>query len=74
MKALNELVITYADENRNTKIRANLICPKGVNTYFRDKIMPGENKNDLLTIRAVAEKILEISSKNFKETGVIIEI
>ena len=74
MSALNELLITYANENKKTRIKANLLCPKGVNTNFRDKIMPGEDKNKLLSTKAVAKKILEITSKNFQETGKIINI
>ena len=74
MKALNELLITYANENRKTNIKANILCPKAVNTNFRDKIMPGENKNTLLSVNEVAKKILELTSKNFQETGNIINI
>ena len=74
MNALNELLITYANENKKTNIRANVICPKAVNTKFRDKIMPGENKNTLLSVNEVAERIIELTSKNFQETGQIINI
>ena len=74
MKALNELLITYANENRKTNIKANILCPKAVNTNFRDKIMPGENKNTLLSVNEVAEKIIQITGKDFKETGKIINI
>ena len=74
MSALNELVITYAKENIKTKIKVNLLCPTGVNTKFRDKIMPGENKNALLPTKSVAKKILEITSTDFQKTGEIIDI
>jgi len=74
MKALNELLITYANENKKTNIKANILCPKAVNTNFRDKIMPGENKETLLSVNEVAEKIIELTSKDFKETGKIINI
>ena len=74
MRALNELLITYANENKTTRIKANLLCPTGVNTNFRDKIMPGENKNKLLSTKTVAKKILEITSIDFQETGKIIDI
>ena len=74
MRALNELLITYANENIKTRIKANLLCPRAVDTNFRDKIMPGENKSSLLSTKAVAKKILEITSKSFQETGKIIDI
>ena len=74
MNALNELFIIYANENRKTNIKANILCPKSVNTKFRDKIMPGENKSILLSTNTVAKKIIEMTSKDFQETGTIINI
>ena len=74
MNALNELLITYANENKKTYIKANIICPRAVNTNFRDKIMPGENKDSLLTVNEVAKKIIEVTSKDYKETGQIINL
>ena len=44
MSALNELVISFANENQGTSINANIIYPGAVNTSFRENIMPGENK------------------------------
>ena len=74
MSALNELLVTYANENKKTNIKANILCPKAVDTSFRDKIMPGENKSNLLSVNEVAKKILELTSKKFEETGKIINI
>jgi NAD(P)-dependent dehydrogenase (short-subunit alcohol dehydrogenase family) len=74
MKALNELLIIYANENRGTGIKANILYPKAVNTKFRDKIMPGENKDTLLSANTVAKKIIQMTSKAFQETGKIINI
>tara|TARA_B100000965_G_scaffold235496_1_gene197293 strand:+ start:138 stop:830 length:693 start_codon:yes stop_codon:yes gene_type:complete len=74
MKALNELLITYANENKKTNIKANILCPKAVDTPFRDKIMPGENKDNLLSTIIVAKKIVEITSEDFDKTGEVIEI
>ena len=74
MIALNELLITYANENKKTRIKANILCPSAVDTKFRDKIMPGENKNTLLSTSTVAKKIIEITREDFYETGEIINI
>jgi Dehydrogenases with different specificities (related to short-chain alcohol dehydrogenases) len=41
-RALNELVISLANENKGTSINANIIYPGAVNTKFRENIMPGE--------------------------------
>jgi short-subunit dehydrogenase len=68
------LVITYAEENKNTKIKANVLCPKAVNTSFRDKIMPGENKEDILSVYTVAMKVIELTKKDLSETGKIFNI
>ena len=74
MKALNELVITYANENLRTNIKANVICPSAVDTEFRDSIMPGENKNDLLSTKQVSQEIVKLTKKTLKDSGKIFEI
>jgi len=74
MHALNELIITYAVENKNSNIKANLLCPGAVDTPFRNKIMPGEDKSNLLTVNTVAKKILELTQNNLIETGKIYTI
>ena len=58
MSALNELVMTYANENINTQIKVNLFCPEAVDTNFREKIMPGENKKGINSAQYVAQKIV----------------
>ena len=74
MRALNELLITYANENKKTRIKANVLCPGAVDTNFRDKIMPGEKKDSLLSKEKVAKKIIELTSKSFQDTGKIINL
>ena len=73
MTALNELVLTYANENKNTSVKANIFCPKAVNTKLRDLIIPGEDKSKLSKPEDVAETIVEYLLKT-KDTGQIIEI
>ncbi len=74
MKALNELVITYANENLRTNIKANIVCPSAVDTEFRDSIMPGENKNNLLSTKQVSQEIVKLTKKTLKDSGKIFEI
>ena len=74
MKALNEMLITYANENKKTRIKANILCPRAVDTNFRNKIMPGENKDTLLSVNTVAQKIIQLTSEDLEETGKIIKI
>ena len=62
MTALNELVLSFANENKGTSINANIIYPGAVNTKFRENIMPGEDKkevkNPVDTARAVVNFLL----------------
>ncbi len=73
MTALNELILMYANENKNTQIKANIFCPDSVNTKFRDKIMPGENKESLKSPEYVAKKVIDILI-NKNDTGSIYHI
>ena len=73
MTALNELMLTYANENKNTNIKTNIFCPKATNTNFRERIMPGEDKNNLIKPRDVASKIVDFILKT-KTNGKLIEI
>ena len=73
MTALNELLLTYSNENKGTNIKTNIFCPLAVNTKLRDVVMPGEDKSKISDPKDVAVKIvnyiLEAAS-----TGEIIEI
>ena len=73
MSALNELILTYANENNNLNIKTNIFCPTAVNTKFREIFMPGEDKNTLIKPDYVAYKIVNYILKT-KESGKIIEI
>ncbi len=73
MTALNELLLTYAMENKNTNIKTNIFCPKAVNTDFRDLIIPGEDKQTISDPKNVAKKIVDYIL-NTKNSGQIIEI
>tara|TARA_A100001388_G_scaffold273403_1_gene255245 strand:+ start:4350 stop:5042 length:693 start_codon:yes stop_codon:yes gene_type:complete len=73
MTGLNELFLTYAKENKNTKIMANIFCPKAVNTELRDTAMPGEDKSKISSSREVA-RIIVNHLLNSTNTGKIINI
>ena len=73
MLALNELVMTYAEETARTNIKANIFCPKPVDTKFREVVMPGEDKTNLLSSKYVAANIVKKIIKN-RESGKIIDI
>ena len=73
MTALNELILIYANENKNTNIKTNIFCPKAVNTKFRDSIMPGENKQNIADPTTVAKSIVNYLLST-KTSGKIINI
>ena len=64
MSALNELVISFANENKNTSIKANIIYPGAVNTKFRENIMPGEDKKVIREPDSVAIEIVKFLLSN----------
>ena len=71
MSALNELVISFANENQGTSIKANIIYPGAVNTSFRENIMPGENKKELNDPVSVARAIVKFLLSNDKSGEII---
>ena len=73
MTALNELLLTYSNENKGTNIKTNIFCPLAVNTKLRDVIMPGEDKSEISDPKDVAVKIVNYILEA-AGTGEIIEI
>ena len=73
MTALNELLLTYSNENKKSNIKTNVFCPVSVNTKFRETIMPGENKDNISSPKEVAYKIVNHILYE-KKSGKIIEI
>ena len=73
MTALNELLLIYANENRNTNIKTNIFCPRAVNTKFRESVMPGEDLNKISNPKDIAQNIVNYLMKT-KVSGQIVEI
>ncbi len=73
MCALNELILTYASENKNTNLKANIYCPDSVNTRFRNEIMPGEDKLKLKSPDSVAQSVINHLIDE-RQTGKLIQI
>ena len=73
MTAINELFLIYANENKNTNIKANIFCPDAVDTKFREIIMPGEDKSKIKKPKQIASKIL-YQILNINSTGKITDI
>ena len=71
MTALNELVISFANENKGTSINANIIYPGAVNTKFRENIMPGEDKNGIKNPVDVARAVVNFLLSNEKSGEIV---
>ena len=71
MTALNELVISFANENKGTSINANIIYPGAVNTKFRENIMPGEDKKEIKNPGDVARAVVNFLLSNEKSGEII---
>jgi len=69
--AVEAMVRTYAAENANTSIRANLVNPGPLRTHMRARAMPGEDPMTLKTPAEIAPKIIEMCLPEFDKTGLI---
>ena len=71
MLALNNLIKTYASENRKSNLKINLFEPPLIESNFVNITAPGENEKNLSRLSDVTEKILYFLSENMIETGEI---
>jgi len=71
--ALEMLVKIYAQENLQTKIRANLIDPGRTRTRMRAAAYPGEDPTTLPTPEDVAEPFVRLARADYKGTGEVVK-
>jgi NAD(P)-dependent dehydrogenase (short-subunit alcohol dehydrogenase family) len=71
--ALEMLVRIYAEEIKQTRIRANLIDPGRTRTGMRAKAYPGEDPQSLPTPEQIAEQFLPLACADFDGNGQIIK-
>jgi hypothetical protein len=71
MLALNNLIKTYANENRTSNLKINLFEPPLIESNFVNMTSPGENKKNMREIDLVARKILHYVNEDITETGQI---
>lgn len=58
--ALDALVMTYAAETANTKLRVNLFDPGPMRTRLRAKAYPGEDKAELPSPKARTDMVVDL--------------
>ena len=71
MLALNNLIKTYASENRKSNLKINLFEPPLIESNFVNITAPGKNEKNMSKLNTVTEKILYFLSENMTETGEI---
>jgi len=69
MSALNNLIRTYANENKRTNIKINLFEPPLLESNFLNTTSPGENKKNLVELNKVVTRIVSCIGENIIETG-----
>lgn len=69
--ALENLVLTYAQEIDKTKVKANLIALEPVRTRMRAEAMPGEIAATLRDASSVTDIFVELASAEFNLNGKI---
>ena len=71
MSALNNLIRTYANENKRTNIKINLFEPPLIESNFLNITSPGEDKKNLIELNKVVTRIISCLGENIIETGEI---
>ena len=74
VSGLHKMVLTFAEENKNTSISTNIVCPNGVDTDYRNTFMPGEDKSKLMTVHGFAEEFCKLFDNELKNNGKIFKI
>ena len=71
MLALNNLVKTYANENKTSNLKINLFEPPLIESNFVNITSPGENKKNMYELDLVARKIVYYVNEDISESGKI---
>lgn len=72
--ALEQLVLTYANETKASTLRVNLVSPGPLRTAMRAKAMPGEKPESLRPPEAIAPAIADMLSPDETRTGQIVDL
>lgn len=67
--ALDKLVEVYAEEMKDSKVKANLLDPGPIRTAMRALAFPGEDADSLATPQELAPLFVEMAAPGFTQTG-----
>lgn len=72
--AVEAMARSWADETKNSALRVNSVNPGATRTAMRAQAVPGEDPLTLPTPAEVARKILPLTSPDFTQTGMILDV
>jgi NAD(P)-dependent dehydrogenase (short-subunit alcohol dehydrogenase family) len=72
--ALEQMVLTYAQERRLSAVKVNLVSPGPLRTAMRAKAMPGEDASTLRPPEAIAEAAVALLNPSETRTGHIVDL
>ncbi len=67
--ALDQMVLTYAEEMQETKVKVNLIDPGPVRTALRLRAFPGEDQNTLPAPDNITDAFVDMVVSSYDKTG-----
>lgn len=70
--AVENMALTYANENKQTAVTSNVINPGPIRTTMRAKAVPGENPETLPAPEDIAKLFVELASPDCLRNGEVI--
>lgn len=72
--ALDMMVLTWADELKNTDVRINLLNPGGTRTAMRSKAFPGEDPETIKSPERITKYFVELADAACTRNGEIVDV
>lgn len=70
--AVENIALTYAQENKNNAIKSNVVNPGPIRTSMRAKAVPGEDPETLPTPEEIAKLFVELSLPTCTQNGEVV--
>jgi len=70
--AVENIALTYSNENKITDINSNVINPGAIRTSMRAKAAPGENPEKLPAPEDVAKLFVELATPHCQQNGDVV--